>query len=59
MAVGKTDGTMSLFKPDLTFVRSVQAPTVPEIGPIFDITWFTNTEFFIGYHIINVGPGII
>lgn len=43
------DGTLTLFKPDLTHVRSIEAPAVQGIGPVIDITWFTNTEFFIGY----------
>ncbi|KAK8380571.1 hypothetical protein O3P69_016878 [Scylla paramamosain] len=49
LTVGLEDGTLKLFKPDLTAVRTIQQPPMNEIGAVLSITWFTNTEFFIGY----------
>ena len=49
LTVGLEDGTLKLFKPDLTAVRAVQRPPMDEAGAVLSITWFTNTEFFIGY----------
>ncbi|XP_045116553.1 nuclear pore complex protein Nup214-like isoform X2 [Portunus trituberculatus] len=49
LTVGLEDGTLKLFKPDLTAVRAIQRPPMDEAGAVLSITWFTNTEFFIGY----------
>lgn len=49
LTVGLADGTLSLFKPDLTPVRVISRPPMEDIGPVLSITWFSNTEFFISY----------
>ncbi|KAG0714243.1 Nuclear pore complex protein Nup214 [Chionoecetes opilio] len=49
LTVGLQDGSLKLFKPDLTAVRVIQRPPMDEAGAVLSITWFTNTEFFIGY----------
>ena len=47
--MGLADGTLALFKPDLTLVRTVKRPPMEELSAVQSITWFSNTEFFIGY----------
>lgn len=49
LTVGLTDGSLALFKPDLTPVRNIARPPMEELGAVLSITWFTSTEFFIGY----------
>ncbi|XP_037775969.1 nuclear pore complex protein DDB_G0274915-like isoform X6 [Penaeus monodon] len=49
LTVGLTDGSLALFKPDLTPVRNISRPPMEELGAVLSITWFTSTEFFIGY----------
>ncbi|XP_050715058.1 nuclear pore complex protein Nup214-like isoform X2 [Eriocheir sinensis] len=49
LTVGLEDGTLKLFKPDLTAVRNIQRPPMAEASAVLSVTWFNNTEFFIGY----------
>lgn len=49
LTVGLQDGSLSLFKPDLTPVRTILSPPLDNISSVLSINWFTNTEFFIGY----------
>ncbi|KAK7022826.1 hypothetical protein SK128_011864 [Halocaridina rubra] len=51
LTVGVADGTLALFKPDLTGVRNVKSPPMDGIGSVQSLTWFSNTEFFIGYKV--------
>ncbi|KAK4321940.1 hypothetical protein Pmani_007291 [Petrolisthes manimaculis] len=51
LTVGLSDGSLKLFKPDLTAVRTVPRPPYDSIGSVLSITWFTSTEFFIGYKV--------
>ena len=57
LAVGKTNATIALFKPDLTPVRSIDRPPVKELGTITSLNWFTNTEFFVSYEFNAKVPG--
>lgn len=47
--MGLEDGSLKLFKPDLTAVRNIQRPPMAEASAVLSVTWFNNTEFFIGY----------
>ncbi|XP_018021815.1 nuclear pore complex protein Nup214 isoform X2 [Hyalella azteca] len=50
ICVGCMNGMLSLYKPDLTPVRSIPPPTLDVTpAPITALVWFTNTEFFVCY----------
>lgn len=53
LTVGLSDGSLRLFKPDMTAVRTVPRPPDDGIGSVLSITWFTSTEFFISYKVIS------
>ena len=49
LTVGCSDGSLAMFKPDLTPVRTVQPPPHDVPGSVLNLVWFSNTEFFIIY----------
>lgn len=55
VCVGLSNGSLALFKPDLTLVRTIAAPPLPHTpSPVTAIVWFTNTEFFVSYQQLNL-----